>query len=114
MKRDPKSIEAIITALKASPELRKQFDEAKLWEKWPEIAGPKLMAFGRPLGVRDGTLFIEVDSAVWMHRFSYFEQEIASRANLVAGREWVSDLFFKLTSEEKLEHPQQDVGKRSK
>ena len=73
---EPKSIQDIIAALKQTDALSKSFDEAEIWKEWPTVVGAELMPFGRPLGVRDGTLFIEVESSVWMHRYSYAKQSI--------------------------------------
>ena len=108
-KKEPEGIASIIAALKAGSALTKSFDEARLWERWPEVAGPHLMPHGRPLGVRDNTLIIEVASAAWMHRFAYFRWDILKQVNRLAGRELASDIFLTLAPDEKLEPPQQGV-----
>lgn len=107
--KDPKGIGDILAGMKASTELGRHFEEARIWEQWPEVAGAELMHHGRPLGVREGTLILEVESAVWMHRFSYEKRRIIERINALAGRELVSDLFLGLLDEEKAENPQDDV-----
>ena len=106
---DPKGIGDILAELKESTELGKKFKEAQIWERWPEVAGPKLMAFGRPIGIRDETLFIEVSSAVWMHKFSYYKSEILTRVNELLGENPVTDLYFNLAPEEKAGKPQDTV-----
>ena len=106
---DPKPLDDILDALKRSGPLSKSFEEARLWERWPEVAGPVLMPHGRPLGIRNGTLTIEIDSAVWMHKFSYHKGDILKGAHAVLGHSDVSDLFFVLAEEEKRGDPQDDV-----
>ena len=98
--RIPKGIAEILASLKQTAALAKSFEEARIWERWPEVAGSGLMPHGRPLGVRDGTLFIEVDGAAWMHKFSYRKWDILKHANRIAGREIASDVFFKLASDD--------------
>lgn len=107
--KEPEGIGDILKALKKSGEVGAQFEQALIWEHWPEVAGPQMMHHGRPLGVRDGTLLIEIDSAVWMHRFSYEKEGIMDRIRQIVGPDLVSELFFTLTEEEELKNPQDDV-----
>ncbi len=107
--KEPEGIGDIIEALKKSAEVGKHFGHALIWERWPELAGPQMMHHGRPLGVRDGTLLVEIDSAVWMHRFSYEKEAIMERIRRIVDPALVSDLFFTLTAEEELKNPQDDV-----
>lgn len=108
-KKEPQGIGEILEAMKASSELGRNLEEAQIWERWPEVAGAQLMHHGRPAGLREGTLFVEVESAVWMHRFSYHKWEIVKRINGLLGHDLVSDLFLGLVSEEKPSNPQDDV-----
>ena len=105
----PKAISEILASLKAKGELSGHFEHARVWERWPEIVGARLMPYGRPLRIREKTLTIEIDGAVWMHRFSYKTREIIAQANRIAGREIVSDIFLILAGEEKDEGPQDSV-----
>jgi len=96
----PEGIGDIIEAMKTSGTLGKNLQEARIWERWPEIVGPKLMPYGQPLGVRDETLFIQVESAVWMHKFSYQKPQIIQQVNKLVGENLVTDIFLTLNSEE--------------
>lgn len=86
--------------IQASP-LGETLEQARIWEFWPEIAGPQLAAHGRPHSVQDRTLYIEVDSAVWMHRYSYKKFAIIRSINRMARKELVSDLFLRLLEDGK-------------
>jgi len=96
----PEGIGDIIESMKTSSTLGKNLQEARIWERWPEIVGPKLMPYGQPLGVRDETLFIQVESAVWMHKFSYQKPQIIQQANKLVGEKLVSEIFLTLNSED--------------
>lgn len=108
-KKDPFNIGEILEGLKETTSLGRNLEEAQIWERWPEIAGVDYMAHGRPLGVREGRLIIEVDSAVWMHKFAYRKAELVASVNGLCGRELVTEVYLMLTEEEKLEKPQDDV-----
>ncbi len=100
--KKPSGVSDILESLKASTELGRQLEEAKIWERWPEMAGESLMIHGRPLGIKDGCLAIEVDSAVWMHKYAYSRTKILDRINELLGEVLVTDIFLKLSLEEQL------------
>lgn len=110
-KDDPKAIAEIIETLRESSELGKQFHLAKIWKHWPEIVGLKLMHRGRPLGVRDKILIVEVESSVWIHRYSYHEHAILNRINGLLKEKLLDDIFLVL-SEEQISDPSQIGGEK--
>lgn len=61
------------------------------------MAGPHLYEHGRPVTVKENTLYIEADSPVWMHKFAYYKWDIIKRINRLARRELISDIFIQLT-----------------
>lgn len=96
----------ILESLKGASALGRNLEEAKIWERWPDLAGMDFMPHGRPLGVRDGMLIIEVDSAVWMHKFAYIKRDLVRRINRMLGRDLVTEIHLTLTEDEKLRNPQ--------
>lgn len=99
-------VSEILESLKQSSTLGRNLEEAQIWQRWPELAGMDFMAHGRPLGVRDGMLIIEVDSAVWMHKFAYTKRRLMRRINQAIGRDLVTEIYLTLTEDEKLRDPQ--------
>lgn len=95
-KKDPSGVGDILQSLKQSTHLGRQLDEAKIWEHWPEVAGEQLMPHGRPLSVKDGRLTIEVDSAVWMHKYAYETARLTDRINTMLGHAVITDIFLTL------------------
>jgi predicted nucleic acid-binding Zn ribbon protein len=99
-KKEPASLADILTQLKQESPLGQQLEQARIWERWAEVAGPAIAAHGRPLTVKDGVLHIEADSSVWMHKFAYLKWHIIGRINRLAGRELVSEVFIHLAEDQ--------------
>ena len=106
----PQSVGEILAKLLKKTQLGTQLKQAKIWEHWPEIAGPSLCAHGRPHSVKDRILTIEVESTVWMNKYAYFKWDIMKRINLLAGKELVSDVYFALANEEESSQPPEKNG----
>lgn len=98
-KKEPIGISKILETMKASGELGQQLEQAKIWERWPEVAGAELMHHGQPRAVKNNVLYIEVDSAVWMHKYSYYKAELLAKVNGVFGELMIEDLHFVLSEE---------------
>jgi len=105
-RQSPESVGKILDNLKRTTKLGKQLEQAQIWERWPEIAGERCCTHGQPQRIKDGTLHIAADSAVWMHRFAYIKWDIIKRVNRMAGQELISDIFLELASDESPQPPQ--------
>lgn len=95
-KKEPVTVATILESLERGGKLGKAFTDARIWERWPEVVGMKLMPYGRPLGVRNDTLLVEVVSSVWMHRYAYRKAGIIRNVNRMAGVKLIDDVFFVL------------------
>lgn len=91
--KEPKNISDILDSMINSTQLGEHLEHARIWKHWPELAGYDLGLHGRPKDIRDGQLRVEVDSAVWMHRYALKKFEIIKRINRFAGKELISDIF---------------------
>ena len=108
-KKEPAPIADILSTLKGTEEYGKHFEVGKIWRHWGEVVGERLLPHGRPLGVREETLYVEVSSAVWMHRYSYYKWEILARMSRIVRGLRVSEIFFVLADEGTEANPQDDV-----
>jgi predicted nucleic acid-binding Zn ribbon protein len=59
--------------------LGKIFDESRLRNEWPEIVGAHMAARSRPGEVRNGVVFVLVDSSVWMQEIRFHQKQILER-----------------------------------
>ncbi len=99
-KREIESIGEVLAALTQQGPLAVRLRHALIWKHWESIAGAELSRFGAPLGVRDGTLYVEVSGPVWMHRFAYAKQAILDQIVAVTQGTDIEDLFIRLKYEE--------------
>lgn len=86
----------ILAGLKKTSKLGQHLKQAEIWARWPEIAGQSLAAHGRPHSIKKQVLRVEVDSAVWLHKFTYWKARLIRRINGIAGAPMVKDVFFVL------------------
>lgn len=107
-KSAPKGIAEILETLKAETQLGKSLEEARIFQEWPGIAGTELAPYGRPLAIREETLIVEADSAVWLHKFAYHKAQILARIEAIVGPDLVTEIFLALTEEEKLSDPENE------
>lgn len=99
-KKQPESIGDILAKMTRQTSLGLNLEQAKIWEHWPELAGEHLAPHCNPHNIKDGQLRITVESTVWMHKISYIKWDLIRRINRMAGKELVSDIFFRLASDE--------------
>ncbi len=99
-KKEIESIGEVLAALSQQGPLAVRLRHALIWKHWESIAGAELARFGAPLGVRDGTLYVEVAGPVWMHRYAYAKQAILDQIIVVTQGRDIEDLFIRLKYEE--------------
>ncbi len=67
--------------------------EAQVVQVWNQSIDPALTAHAQPTGLRKGTLFVTVDSHVWLDEIlRYRRHEILERLQSSFGREMVSKI----------------------
>lgn len=99
-KKQIESIGDVLASLTHRGALAVRLRHALIWKHWDAIAGAELARFGAPLGVRDGTLYVEVEGPVFMHRYAYAKQAILDQIEAVTGAKDVEDLFIRLKYED--------------
>lgn len=98
----------VLKSLEKSSKLGVQLEQARIWEQWESLVGPKLCRHGQPRGIREGRLLVDVDTTVSMHRFVYRKYGIMRRINAMAKRELVSDIFFRLAVDDEPTPPREE------
>ncbi len=70
---------------------------AEVLRAWNSLVDPVLAAHAQPVGLRRGTLFVAVDSSVWLSEIvRYRRKEILDRLQNCFGRELVARISFRL------------------
>lgn len=64
---------------------------------WAQSLDPNLVAHAHPAGLRKGTLFVNVDSSVWLNEIvRYHRREILTRLQHALGSELIQRISFRL------------------
>lgn len=70
--------------------------EAEIVRVWNEIIDPSIVAHAQPAGIHKGTLFVDVDSSVWLSEIvRYRRREILDRLQASFGKELIVRISFR-------------------
>jgi hypothetical protein len=71
--------------------------EAEIVKVWNSLIDPNIVAHAQPAGVRKGTLFVNVDSSVWLSEIvRYRRKEILDRLQHSFGRDLIQRISFRV------------------
>jgi predicted nucleic acid-binding Zn ribbon protein len=71
--------------------------EAEVVKVWNNLLDPNIIAHAQPTGLRKGTLFVTVDSSVWLSEIvRYRRKEILDRLQHSFGRDFISRISFRV------------------
>jgi predicted nucleic acid-binding Zn ribbon protein len=71
--------------------------EAEVVKVWNNLIDPNIVAHAQPVGLRKGTLFVTVDSNVWLSEIvRYRRKEILDRLQHSFGRELIMKISFRV------------------
>ena len=77
--------------------LDRRRSEAEVFKAWDHLVDPTVALHAKPVGLRNGTLFIAVDSSVWLDEIvRYRRREIVTRLQQAFGRDLVAKVSFRL------------------
>jgi predicted nucleic acid-binding Zn ribbon protein len=76
---------ALLSGLLRRLGLERRLSEWRAVEAWPHVVGPAIAAQARAVAVRDGVLFVDVASNVWMQELGLLRENIAERLNAHLG-----------------------------
>lgn len=83
--------------------LDRSLDEYRAVESWAEVVGPAIAQQARAVAVRDGVLFVDVASNVWMQELMLLRDSITERLNAHLGAPLVRRMVLSIER-----RPQQD------
>jgi predicted nucleic acid-binding Zn ribbon protein len=71
--------------------------EAEVVKVWNTILDPQIIAHAQPTGLRKGTLFVAVDSNVWLSEIvRYRRKEILDLLRHSFGRDFITKISFRV------------------
>ena len=71
--------------------------EIEIVRVWNDLLDPNVTTHAQPAGIRNGTLFVNVDSSVWLSEIvRYRRKEILDRLQHSFGREVIARISFRI------------------
>jgi predicted nucleic acid-binding Zn ribbon protein len=71
--------------------------EAEIVKVWNDLLDPTIVAHAQPTGLNKGTLFVTVDSNVWLSEIvRYRRKEILDRLQHSFGRDFIARISFRV------------------
>jgi predicted nucleic acid-binding Zn ribbon protein len=71
--------------------------EAEVVKVWNSLLDPAIVSHAQPTGLRKGTLFVTVDSSVWLSEIvRYRRKEILDRLQHSFGSDFITRISFRL------------------
>lgn len=71
--------------------------EAEVVRVWNNLIDPNIVAHAQPTGIRKGTLFVTVDSSVWLSEIvRYRRKEILTRLQYAFGLDMIQRISFRV------------------
>ena len=82
--------------MRATPARTRQ-GEAEIVKVWNDLLDPIVTAHAQPANLHKGTLFVNVDSSVWLSEIvRYRRKEILDRMQHSFGREMIRKISFRI------------------
>ena len=69
-------------------------DEVKLVNSWKDVVGPFIASHTIDLNVRNGVLFVRVDSDALRMELNYSKTTLMNSLNSIAGRDVISEIVL--------------------
>lgn len=77
--------------------LEKRRGETEIVQAWNNLLDPNLTAHAQPVGIHNGTLFVNVDNSVWLDEIvRYQRREILQRLQHCFGKDVIKRISFRI------------------
>jgi len=92
-----KTAGAIMPRVLADLRIDRRQAEAEVVKVWNDLLDPSIVAHAQPTGLHKGTLFVTVDSSVWLSEIvRYRRKEILTRLQHSFGRDFIAKISFRV------------------
>jgi predicted nucleic acid-binding Zn ribbon protein len=92
-----KDIKAVMPRVLADLGLDRRCAETEIIRVWNHLLDPNVVAHAQPAGLRKGTLFVNVDSNVWLSEIvRYRRKEILERLQHSFGKDLIARISFRV------------------
>ena len=88
---------AVLPRVLSDMRIDRRRGEAEVVKVWNDLLDPTTVAHAQPTGLRKGTLFVTVDSSVWLSEIvRYRRKEILARLQHSFGRDLITKISFRV------------------
>ncbi len=88
---------SVVTRVLKKLRLDQRQAETEIVKVWNHLIDPNIVAHAQPAGIHKGTLFVNVDSSVWLDEIvRYRRKEILTRLQTAFGRELIQRISFRV------------------
>jgi predicted nucleic acid-binding Zn ribbon protein len=95
--RSARSAGDVLPRILTQLRMDKRQSEAEILRVWRHLIDPTITAHAQPVGLNKGTLFVNVDSNVWLSEIvRYRRKEILDRLQHSFGRELIQRISFRV------------------
>lgn len=92
-----KSAGAVLPGVLSELRIDSRRAEAEIIKVWNNLLDPDIVAHAQPVGLRKGTLFVNVDSSVWLGEIvRYRRKEILDRLQHSFSRDLITRISFRV------------------
>jgi predicted nucleic acid-binding Zn ribbon protein len=78
--------------------LERRCAETEIIKVWNHLLDPNVVAHAQPTGLRKGTLFVQVDSNVWLDEIvRYRRREVLERLQHSFGKDLITRISFRVS-----------------
>ena len=92
-----KSAGAVMPRVLADLRMDTRRAETEILKVWNNLLDPNIVAHAQPVGLRKGTLFVNVDSSVWLAEIvRYRRKEILDRLHHSFSRDLIARISFRV------------------
>ena len=95
--RPAKAVGDVMPQILSKLRMDKRQGESEILRVWQHLIDPTITAHAQPTGIHKGTLFVTVDSSVWLDEIvRYRRKEILDRLQTSFGREVIQRISFRV------------------
>jgi hypothetical protein len=92
-----RAIGSVLSTVLKELRLDRRRTEAEVAKVWNHLMDPVIVSHAQPTGLRDGTLFVTVDSSPWLSEIvRYRRKEILDRLQHSFGRDLIARISFRV------------------
>ena len=92
------AVKAVMPKVLVELGLERRCAETEVVRVWNHLLDPNIVAHAQPTGLRKGTLFVQVDSNVWLAEIvRYRRREILERLQHSFGKDLITRISFRVS-----------------